>query len=481
MSAATRRYGIHGATADHQRGEVDDAGRIQERRGTGNRITLAIYVTSRIWPNFEWPCRCLGHLMMIGTSESSPARSFMTKTSTTVPTTVSEPVAFPQDRTCPYHPPAAYDPLRAARPLTRVTLYDGRDVWVVTGQPTARALLADPRLSSDRTRETFPAVNERIAAVRKRRIALLGVDDPEHRAQRRMLVPSFTLKRAAVLRPSIQSIVDRLLDAMEAAGPPAELVSAFALPVPSMVICALLGVPYADHNFFEEQSRRLLRGAASEAEDARDRLDAYLGELIDRKRKEPGDGLLDELIQEQLREGALDRAELVSLATLLLVAGHETTANMISLGTFTLLQHPEQLTELRADPGLMAAAVEELLRFLSIADGLVRVATEDIEIAGTTIRADEGVLFSTSVINRDTAAFPEPDALDWHRPARHHVAFGFGVHQCLGQNLARAELEIALRTLFERLPGLRLAAPADEIPFKPGDTIQGMLELPVSW
>ncbi|MGW5606627.1 cytochrome P450 [Streptomyces sp. NPDC003753] len=402
----------------------------------------------------------------------------MTKTGTTV----SEPVAFPQDRTCPYHPPTAYEPLRSARHLTRVTLYDGRDVWVVTGHATARALLADPRLSSDRTRSAFPAVTARFAAARNRRLALLGVDDPEHRAQRRMLVPSFTLKRATALRPRIQGIVDRLLDAMEAAGPPAELVSAFALPLPSMVICALLGVPYADHDFFEEQSRRLLRGpSVADTQDARDRLNAYFEELIDRKREEPGDGLLDELIQEQLREEALDRDELVSLATLLLVAGHETTANMISLGTFTLLHHPEQLAELRADPGLMSAAVEELLRFLSIADGLVRVATEDIEIAGTRIRADEGVLFSTSVINRDTTAFPEPDTLDWHRPARHHVAFGFGIHQCLGQNLARAELEIALRTLFDRLPGLRLAAPAEEIPFKPGDTVQGMLELPVSW
>ncbi|MEV6741169.1 cytochrome P450 [Streptomyces sp. NPDC051104] len=402
----------------------------------------------------------------------------MTKTGTTV----SEPVAFPQDRTCPYHPPTAYEPLRSARPLTRVTLYDGRDVWVVTGHATARALLADPRLSSDRTRSAFPAVTARFAAARNRRLALLGVDDPEHRTQRRMLVPSFTLKRATALRPRIQAIVDRLLDAMEAAGPPTELVSAFALPLPSMVICALLGVPYADHDFFEEQSRRLLRGpSVADTQDARDRLNTYFEDLIDRKREEPGDGLLDELIQEQLREGALDRDELVSLATLLLVAGHETTANMISLGTFTLLHHPDQLAELRADPGLMSAAVEELLRFLSIADGLVRVATEDIEIAGTRIRADEGVLFSTSVINRDTTAFPEPDTLDWHRPARHHVAFGFGIHQCLGQNLARAELEIALRTLFERLPGLRLAAPAEEIPFKPGDTIQGMLELPVSW
>ncbi|MFE5136065.1 cytochrome P450 [Streptomyces fagopyri] len=395
---------------------------------------------------------------------------------------MTESVAFPQDRTCPYHPPTAYDPLREARPLSRVSLYDGRSVWVVTGHRTARDLLTDPRLSSDRTRPAFPMPTERFASARDRRVALLGLDDPAHHTQRRMLVPSFTLKRIGSLRPRIQETVDRLLDAMEEKGPPAELVGDFALPVPSMVICALLGVPYADHEFFEEQSRRLLRGpAAADTQDARDQLDAYFGSLIDHKQKQPGDGLLDELIQDRLREGAVDREELISLATILLVAGHETTANMISLGTFTLLRHPEQLAELRTEPTLVPAAVEELLRFLSIADGLLRVATEDIEVAGATIRADDGVVFSTSVINRDEHTFPEPDALDWHRSARHHVAFGFGIHQCLGQNLARAEMEIALLSLFDRLPGLRLDAPADEIPFKPGDTIQGMLELPVTW
>ncbi|MER7106606.1 cytochrome P450 [Streptomyces sp. NPDC000229] len=396
---------------------------------------------------------------------------------------MTEAVAFPQDRTCPYHPPTAYEPLREARPLSRVTLYDGRSVWVVTGHAAARQLLSDQRLSTDSTHDAFPIPTERFAAVRsRRRAALLGVDDPEHNVQRRMLIPSFTLKRTADLRPRIQRTVDELIDAMVAQGPPAELVSAFALPVPSIVICDLLGVPYADHDFFEEQSRRLLRGpAAEDTEDARNQLEGYLGDLVERKRDKPGNGVLDDLVAHQLTKGQLDKQSLVELATILLVAGHETTANMISLGTFTLLQHPEQLAELKADPELMPVAVEELLRFLSIADGMLRVATEDIDIAGVTIRADEGVVFSTSVINRDTSAYAEPDTLDWHRSARHHVAFGFGIHQCLGQNLARAEMEIALRTLFERLPGLRLAAPAEEIPFKPGDTIQGMLELPVAW
>lgn len=397
-------------------------------------------------------------------------------------TELSEPVSFPQDRACPYHPPTGYDPLRTARPLARIRLYDGRPAWLVTGHAVARDLLVDPRLSTDRTRSGFPATTPRFAAVRDRKPALLGVDDPKHRTQRRMMIPSFTLKRATELRPRIQKIVDELLDAMIAQGPPVDLVRAFALPVPSMVICALLGVPYADHEFFEEQSRRLLRGpTAEDTQDARDRLAAYLEELIDDKRRQPGEGLLDELVQQRLSEGELDREELTALAMILLVAGHETTANMISLGTYTLLLHPDRLTELRADPSLLPDAIEELMRMLSIADGLLRQATEDIEIAGTTIRAGDGVVFSTSVINRDEEVYPAPDTLDFHRSARHHVAFGFGIHQCLGQNLARTELEIALRSLLERLPGLRLAAPAEEIPFKPGDTIQGMLELPVSW
>ncbi|MFI8963015.1 cytochrome P450 [Streptomyces sp. NPDC053493] len=398
-------------------------------------------------------------------------------------TTTEEAVTFPQSRSCPYHPPAAYDSLREERPLARVTLWDGREVWFVTGHQAARALLADQRLSTDSTRLDFPLPTERAATVRRRRrAALLGWDDPEHNAQRRLLIPSFSLKRTEGLRPRIQATVDRLLDGIEAAGPPTELVSAFALPVPSIVICDLLGVPYEDHDFFEEQSRRLLRGPTVEdTEDALAQLEGYLGELIDGKRVRPGEGVLDDLVARQLRDGGPDREELVQLATILLVAGHETTANMISLGTYTLLRHPERLAELRADPSLLPAAVEELLRFLSIADGMLRVALEDVEVGGEVIRAGDGVVFSTSLINRDGAVYADPDSLDWGRSARHHVAFGFGIHQCLGQNLARTELEIALGTLLRRLPGLRLAAPAEEIPFKPGDTIQGMLELPVTW
>ncbi|MFF8955582.1 cytochrome P450 [Streptomyces sp. NPDC014894] len=399
---------------------------------------------------------------------------------------MKETVAFPQSRVCPYAPPVAYESLREAGPLTRVTLYDGRSVWAVTGHALARRLLADGRLSTDRENTAFPITQARFAVPRgRRRVALLGYDDPEHNAQRRMLIPGFTLKRVAGLRPLIQGTVDRLLDALVAQGPPAELVNDFALPVPSTVICDLLGVPYADHESFEAHSRRLLRGpTVADTQRARTDLEEYLGGLVDERLAGPADGgqLLDELVRRQRAEGRRDREELVAMALVLLVAGHETTANMISLGVFTLLQHPERLAELRADESLMPAAVDELMRFLSIVDGMLRVALEDIEVeGGGTIRANDGVVFTNSVINRDADAFPAPDDLDWHRPVRHHVGFGYGVHQCLGQNLARAEMEIALRSLFVRLPGLRLTLPADRVPFKPGDTLQGMVELPVAW
>jgi len=392
------------------------------------------------------------------------------------------PLAFPQNRTCPYQPPTSYDTLRADGPLTRATLYDSTPTWIVTSHTLARTLLTDPRLSVDRTRPGFPGTSARFRAVSDRVLAVVGTDEPLHRVQRRMLIPDFTLRKAEALRPAIQKIVDERIDALLAQGPPADLVPTFALPVPSTVICALLGVPYDDHDFFEERTRQLLRGTVEEkVREARRQLREYLGGLIDHKRTgPPGDGVLDMFVH-RMADGELDRDGAVDMALVLLVAGHETTANMISLGTFTLLNHPERLAELRADPALMPAAVEELMRMLSIVDGLLRLALEDIDVDGTTIKAGEGVIFATSLLNRDTTAYDDPDALDFHRPTRHHVAFGFGIHQCLGQNLARAELEIALGTLFERLPGLRLAAPAETIPFKPGDTIQGMLELPVTW
>lgn len=396
---------------------------------------------------------------------------------------MTEAVSFPQDRSCPYHPPTGYQPLLEEGPISRVRLYDGREAWIVTGHAEARQLLSDERLSSVRENPAFPVTSPRFAAIplEQRRTPLLGADGPEQHAQRRMLLPRFTNQRVADLRPQIQQLVDGLLDDMVDKGKTADLVTQFALPLSSSVICALLGVPYSDRAFFEEQSSLLLRATTGEeAAGAAVRLMTYMGELIARKEREPCDDLLDTLV-EHMRAGELERQDAVSLAIFMLIAGHESTASMITLGTLTLLEHPEQLAALRADDTLFPNAVNELLRFLSIVEGLARVATKEIEIGEVVIRPDDAVFFGTSLINRDPSLYPEPDELDLTRNARHHITFGHGTHLCLGHNLARVEMEIALRALFARLPGLRLAKPVDQIPFAPGDTIQGPLSLPIAW
>ncbi len=410
----------------------------------------------------------------------------MTETSAR-PTAAGEAPAYPMTRKCPYQMPVGYEELREAGPLSRVTLYDGRQVWLVAGNAEGRALFPDPRLSSNVLHPTFPFLAPRIAAQTQQRAAppLVGVDDPEHARQRRLVISGFGIRRIAALRPQIERIANELIDAMLAQGNEAELLSAYSLPLPSAAICALLGVPYEDHPYFDERSRHVLSSVGEdEAELARQSFTEilrYLYDLIARKEQEPGDGLIDELIAGQLAEGGVDRDELAMICSLLLVSGHETTSNMIALSTLTLLEHPEQLAQLRADESLMAGAVDELMRFTSIGDVLPRVAAEDIEIAGQTIKAGEGVIMSTMLMNRDQRAWENPDVLDIRRRAGRHVAFGYGIHQCIGQNLARAEMEIALNTLFRRIPTLRLAIASDQVPLNAPYVLQGVAELPVAW
>ncbi|MGC0416949.1 cytochrome P450 [Embleya sp. AB8] len=391
---------------------------------------------------------------------------------------------FPSDRTCPYALPEEYDRLRTpSTALHQVTLYDGRQAWVVTKHEAARTLLADPRLSSDRNNVDFPLTSVRLEALRTRHPGFISLDPPEHGPRRRMTISEFTVKRIKGMRDDIERIVHGAIDDLLAAGPPADLVKHFALPVPSMVICGLLGVPYADHEYFQDASRRLLQATdGADAIAARDHLDGYLDGLITQFQAKPGPGLLSHLVADQLAAGEINREELVSTAILLLVAGHETTASMTSLSVITLLEHPDQHAALRADPDLIPGAVEELLRYLSIADFAgARVATADIEIDGQLIRAGEGVIVANSMANRDGSVFADPDTFDVRRSARHHLAFGYGVHQCLGQNLARLELEVILTALFERVPTLRLAVPVEQLTLRPGTTIQGVNELPVTW
>jgi cytochrome P450 len=385
---------------------------------------------------------------------------------------------------CPFDPPPAIQSLQEEAPLTRVRLRNGVEVWLVTRYAEQKALLADPRLSADAGRPGYP-IEVDVAAGGDAPVSFILMDDPEHARLRRMVTSSFTIKRVEAMRPGVQKIVDDLIDEMLAGPKPVDLVQAFALPVPSLVICQLLGVPYDDHESFQENSKILINRDASgeERRAAGGRLFQYLDGLIGQKISDPGDDLLSSLV-ERIGNGELTRPEAVQMGVLMLLAGHETTANMIALGTLALLENPDQLAMLRAaeDSPLVSSAVEELLRYLHIThNGRRRVALEDIEIAGETIRAGEGVVLANDIANRDPSVFPDPDVLDLHRNPRQHVAFGFGVHQCLGQPLARMELQVVYSTLYQRIPTLRLATTLDQIPFKHDGSVYGVYELPVTW
>jgi cytochrome P450 len=406
-------------------------------------------------------------------------------TTTDTPPVETPEYPMPRAAGCPFDPPPALRTLQADAPIARVRLWDGSTPWLISRYDHQRALLSDPRISADDTHPHYPHTTTGQKARKKAR-SFVGMDDPEHARLRRMVTAPFSVKRVEALRPAIQKIVDGLIDDMLTGPTPVDLVQAFALPVPSLVISELLGVPYADHDFFQRNSRLLVnRDAPPEEVLAADhRLIDYLDRLIVEKLADPGEDLLSQLSVQRVATGELSRQEAAQIGRLLLVAGHETTANMIALGTLALLQHPDQLAELRKteDPKLIAGAVEELLRYLNIVhSGRRRMALENIEIDGQTIRAGEGVILANDIGNRDTTAFADPDRLDIHRDARRHLAFGFGVHQCLGQPLARVELQVVYGTLYRRIPTLRLAVDLDQVPFKHDAVVYGVYELPVTW
>jgi cytochrome P450 len=310
------------------------------------------------------------------------------------------------------------------------------------------------------------------------------MDPPDHTRLRRMLIPEFTFRRIEGLRPAVARICDELIDTMTADGRgEADLVESYALALPSRAICELLGVPYEDHDFFQRQARAFSSLAAGPAEmmAARTALHAYLGDLLATRAREPADDLISRLATERVATGEATREEAVGVASLLLVAGHETTANMFPLAVVALLRHPAQLSALRADPAGWPVAVEELLRHLTVAhSGLRRIATEDVEVSGVRIRAGEGVIVALQAANRDPAVYADADALDITRDSGGHLAFGHGPHQCIGQSLARIELQIGLAALFERLPGLRLAASPEDFA-TPANAVHGVRSLPVTW
>ncbi|MGW0858213.1 cytochrome P450 [Streptomyces sp. NPDC002690] len=407
----------------------------------------------------------------------------MTETVTT-PTLHPE---YPMARAagCPFDPPPALREQQGGQP-SRVSLWDGSTPWLITRHDQVRALLGDPRISADPARPGYPHRDAGALARSRTRHTFITMDDPDHARLRRMTTAPFAIKRVEAMRPAIQKIVDDLIDRMLANPGPADLVEAFALPLPSLVICELLGVPYDKHDFFQRHTKVLVRrnGTPEEVVAASEALVDYLQELLTEKMAEPGDDILSDLAVRRVATGELTSREAAEMGALLLAAGHETTANMIALGTVALLRHPDQLALLRDgdDPKRVAATVEELLRYLTIVHfGRLRVALEDIGIGGVTIRAGDGVICAADAANRDPDVFPDPDRLDITRDARRHVAFGFGVHQCLGQPLARVELQVVYSTLYRRIPTLALATGLDQLRFKHDGVIYGVYDLPVTW
>jgi len=392
-----------------------------------------------------------------------------------------------RDAGCPFAPPPEVMALAAAAPLSRVRIWDGSAPWLITGYEEVRELYSDSRVSVDDRVPGFPHWNAgMLSTVRKRPRSVFTADGEEHTRFRRMLSKPFTFKRVEGLRPAIQQITDEHIDAMLAGPQPADLVTALALPVPSLVISELLGVPYEDAEMFQEHANVGLARYATGEDTAKGAmsLNKYLAQLVEAKMDNPGEDAVSDLA-ERVSAGELSVKEAAQLGTGLLIAGHETTSNMIGLGVLALLANPEQVAVIRdaEDPKIVANAVEELLRYLSIIqNGQRRVALEDIAISGQVIRAGEGIIIDLAPANWDAHVFTEPGRLYLHRSgADRNVAFGYGRHQCVGQQLARAELQIVYRTLFRRIPTLSLAIPMEEVPFKHDRLAYGVYELPVTW
>ncbi|MFE2420266.1 cytochrome P450 [Streptomyces hokutonensis] len=396
---------------------------------------------------------------------------------TTATTSLNLPAPY---GSCPFSPPPAYTEAARESAVTRAVLPDGTACWLVTGYDEVRAVLADARFSADARTPGFPFLSAGQRELATAKPSFIRMDDPEHARLRRMVSKDFLVKRIEELRPGIQDIVDRAVDRMTEGRTSADLVADFALPIPSLVICLMLGVPYEDHDLFQSLSRTLLdnRTTRPEAERAHAQLMGYLTELAEYKRGHPADDILSRLAARE----DLTPQETASLGFLLLVTGHESTANMTAVSVLALLQRHDQAALLRADPGLVRGAVEELLRHLTIIHlGLGRAATETVRVGGVTIPAGDGVICMLSTANRDRQLFGAADDLDLTRDARRHVAFGYGIHQCLGQTLARVELQTVLTTLFRRLPGLRLAVPAGQLAYNQDNIVYGLRALPVTW
>jgi cytochrome P450 len=377
----------------------------------------------------------------------------------------------------PFDPPGGLAQLREQHPVSRLAFPDGHVGWLVSSHALARSVLADPRFSSRYDLMHHPFADFRDAELPPVLPGyFLTLDPPAHTRYRRLLTGKFTVRRMAQLTSRVEQITASHLDAMAQHGPPTDLVQAFAYPIPALTICALLGVPNADHELFQRLATVNARDTPiEEVIAAVTALRDYVRDLVAAKRAQPTDDLLSELTTTDLSQ-----EELEGVGTVLLASGLDTTANMLALGAYALLRHPDQLAALRADPDITDNAVEELLRYLSVLHTAGRAALDDVELDGQPVKAGETVTLAINSANRDPERFPDPDTLDLKRRAVGHLAFGHGIHQCLGQQLARVELRAALPALVARFPTLRLAAGPSEIPLRTG-SIYGVQQLPVTW
>ncbi|WP_243793773.1 cytochrome P450 [Saccharopolyspora gloriosae] len=400
--------------------------------------------------------------------------------------TTAEPKSFPFSKPERLDPEPLFEELRR-QPLIRVRLPYGEPGWLASRYEDVKLVLGDKRFSR------AAGVGRDEARMRPMQGAsgnIMSMDPPEHSRLRRLVMKAFTQRRVEALRPRAQEIADGLVDGMVERGAPADLVEDFALPLPITVICELLGVPYEDRKDFRVWSDAFLSTTKFTVEEVTEcvgLLREYMARLIAERREsrhEDGrDDLLSALVAARDDDDRLTEDEMLSLAEAILVAGHETTASQIPNFVYVLLQHPDQLARLRADPALVPRAVEELLRYVSLGNGagIPRYALEDVELGGVTVKAGEAVLPSTASANRDAAVYSEPDVLDLLREEASHVGFGHGAHHCLGAPLARMELQVALDTLLRRLPDLRLAAGEDGVEWKDGLSTRSPEKMPISW
>ncbi|MGW5695117.1 cytochrome P450 [Streptomyces asiaticus] len=394
-------------------------------------------------------------------------------------TAETTPIAYPFNSAEGLALSEAYDQARNRTGLLRVRMPYGEPAWLATRYADARLVLGDRRFSrAAALHHDVPRQSEA-----RRDSGILAMDPPDHTRLRTLVAKAFTVHQVEKLRPWVKQLTHDLLDELEAAGPPVDLVDRYALPIPVGVICALLGVPEEDRPKFRTWSDAVLSTSSLSAEEFdrnRDELRAYMAGLIEDHRIRPRDDIMTSLIEARDAGDRLSELELVDLCVGILVAGHETTATQIPNFVLTLLDHPDQLRRLREEPALLHGAVEELLRFvpLGMAASFPRYATEDVEVGGTLVRAGEPVLVAVGSANRDALRFDEPGTLNVARPAGQHLGFGHGVHHCLGAPLARLELQEALGALITRFPGLRLAG---DVEWKGQMLVRGPRVMPIGW